>query len=429
MKRLLVIGAFVVVLLGVMAGGAYLYLRGDTTGARKPVVAKEADLLPDAPKDNSGGPLGSGDDASPDGGESDGGASDSGETTESGETGTSDNTPVKPDHDPAKPEPTETPNSPKGDVTKPNPDGTDAPEQPEIIPTEGLVTLAGRVVNDIGEPIAGAGLTLDYTVPVTRESRGRTPTKNSSMSFAATDNDGFYRANLKLVFPSEEGELEVQVYAGSGNGLRSTENRSLTVKIGGTYEHVDFTVPRGGALMGQVVNQRFESVAGAKVFAQWTDGTKTDRAIQSTTDENGAFQFDGLKPGSYQVFATIEGYQPDGDIQVIEVASADTVNMTTPIKMKPYTGLKVRLVSTHGQPSGNLSATFYNADGKATQSSAKADREGNAIIGGVPEDAIEMVIKLNGYQTTDRIPVSVIKDDHNDLGEIQLLPSLGLDGD
>ena len=96
--------------------------------------------------------------------------------------------------------------------------------------------------------------------------------------------------------------------------------------------------------------------------------------------------------------------------------------MNDAVKMKPNTALKVRLTATEGQPSGAVAVTFYNADGKSTKVAAKADGQGNALISGVPEDAVEMVIQVRGYQATERIAVSVIKDDHNDLGELSLLP-------
>lgn len=424
MKRLLVIAAFMVVVLGALGGGVYYFMQGETASPRKPVVAKEAALEPEVVRDNSDGPLGANDRENPDGTIVDDGTDPDKPVQPDVPPDKPDREPVNPDGTPVKPDRTNPGTRPDSGAT--NPEVPEPAPLPEIVPTEGLVTLAGRVIDDTGEPLAGAGVMLVYNQPVTRESRGQTPASMQKVSVAATDNDGYYRSNVKLVFPSEEGELEIQVWAQTNNGLRSTEDVSERVRIGETYENIDLTVPRGSELMGQVVNQRFEALASVTVFAQLVDAK--DQPLRATTDENGAFHFAALKPGSYQVFAVAEGYQPDGEIQVVEVASGQTNNMSTPVKMKPLTALKVRLTATEGQPKGPFTVVFYNGDGKTTNAGAKADAQGNALISGVPTDAIEMVIKCRGYQESARIPVSVIEDDHNDLGEIQLVPATDAEG-
>ena len=419
MKRLLVIVAFVVVVLCALAGGVYLLMVDGGSHARSPVVADLADDEPDAPLDGTGGPL------SDDGGDSSSDAGSGGGTTNPVDDGSEDATNPDGSDSGGTEDAGETRNPDAGDNNGDvDPDGTKPPPPVavEIDPTEGYVTLAGRVITDVGDPYPGAGIMLKYIVPgKTSGERGRSPSGTQTRSIIATDNDGFYRIGVKLVFPNETTPFSITLWAQAGNDLRSTEEQTISINIDETREGIDFTIARGGELSGRVVNHEFEAMSRAMVYAQRTD--QGSRSFTVVTENDGTFTFTGIRPGEYRIFASADGYQPAEEMPVVTVAPGDSVAMTEDVMLKPFTAIKLRLVANEDQPNGQFGVIFYNADGKASRSTAKADSKGVAMVGGVPDDAVEMEVELKGYEKSARIRFTVVKDSHTDVGEITLVPA------
>jgi hypothetical protein len=86
--------------------------------------------------------------------------------------------------------------------------------------------------------------------------------------------------------------------------------RPIEVADGQALERVNFSLPRGAAITGRVLDEFGDPVANARVQAlrnQVVQGTRrlTPVGISSQSDDTGAFRLYGLMPGNYFVSATI----------------------------------------------------------------------------------------------------------------------------
>ena len=166
---------------------------------------------------------------------------------------------------------------------------------------------------------------------------------------ARADADGQVR--IGRLFP---GEYAVFVYA-KPEGLvddyvRDTQGEVRVFTVGEVETSLhDFSMPRGGILAGQVLNELGEPVYGASVAALPED--KMGRTRTTSTDHKGEFLIDGLVPGtvelrvSYTVYCGndlghVTTYWPDArieeraaSIQVKAGSEQWDMNLTLPLDL------------------------------------------------------------------------------------------------
>lgn len=91
------------------------------------------------------------------------------------------------------------------------------------------------------------------------------------------------------------GTYEIVLWADPARNEYDTRlRRRVSVGLGTTLDHVDFTVQPSESIHGRVEDSNGEGVADAYVFA-WVSGEKT---IEATTRADGSFSLAGVKPGS-----------------------------------------------------------------------------------------------------------------------------------
>ena len=93
--------------------------------------------------------------------------------------------------------------------------------------------------------------------------------------------------------------------------------RPIEIADAQVMERVNFSLPRGAAITGRVLDEFGDPVAGARVQAlryQLTQGTRrlTPIGIMTQSDDTGAFRLYGLMPGDYYVSATLRALPLDG---------------------------------------------------------------------------------------------------------------------
>lgn len=204
--------------------------------------------------------------------------------------------------------------------------------------------VQGTVVDDQGDPVSGATLTLSYP-----DGSTETAESGSDGSYGFTDLDA--------------GEYTVAVDPPAGYAVPEgePEERTVTVELGATAT-ADFTVapaPGTGTVSGSVANGTMP-VAGATVTLSSTGGAQ--RTVE--TDAEGSFRFRALEPGDFTVsldpaegtaLATDEAEQKDVavtadaeaqvEFQVVHVVAL-TSNLTfTPSSLTVETGSTVRWVN------------------------------------------------------------------------------------
>ncbi len=170
-------------------------------------------------------------------------------------------------------------------------------EEPPIHLAQGA-TLQGHVLDDAGNNVDGATLVLDNLMYEGAEYEPADRMK------ATTDNQGtFVFANV----PKGQRTLTVSA-AGYGsvtlNGLNFTNE-----------EHVlrDIKLKIGEMIRGRVVCAG-QGIPGALVQALGFGNTTEVSRGTATTDANGQFTFETLKPGDYNLLPTARGYRFDGPV-------------------------------------------------------------------------------------------------------------------
>ncbi|HEX6183567.1 MAG TPA: carboxypeptidase-like regulatory domain-containing protein [Pyrinomonadaceae bacterium] len=192
----------------------------------------------------------------------------------------------------ARPAPTPRPaagQAPKVGINAPVPAATPRPTRAPAAP------LAGRVVGDAGEPLAG--------VPVFASSRA--PGGNTRPSNTVTTDEAG-----NFVFPS----LEPGLYSvGAGVPGYVVEIDPQTGRALSTFRPGDNAVVRmvrGGVITGAVVDQQGEPLVALSVRALRvrdpegrTPQTSFPFSAEDRTDDRGVYRIYGLQPGVYVVFA------------------------------------------------------------------------------------------------------------------------------
>jgi protocatechuate 3,4-dioxygenase beta subunit len=182
------------------------------------------------------------------------------------------------------------------------PPGTAAPgSQRAGSQSAGTGVIRGRVFDgDDGQPLRRA--LVRAIAPELRENR-----------VAATDEQGRYElAELRA------GHYTVTASKGNYVGLMFGQRRpfdagkSLEITDGQTLDKVDFALPRGGVITGQVIDEYGDPVPNVQVAAMRSQFVQGRRRFMpagrfATTDDLGEYRLFGLNPADYYVSAT---YRP-----------------------------------------------------------------------------------------------------------------------
>src|SRR5689334_1340950 len=155
--------------------------------------------------------------------------------------------------------------------------------------------ISGRVVNESGQPLAGASL---FIRPANSPGNPRT---------TISDVDGSFRVS----------GLEPALYLVTGNAPAYTTLPSETgvptyYRIGDT---VNLELIRGGAITGTVTNSLGEPVVAVRVRATLVRDMRGEISRPSigneqSTDDRGVYRIYGLRPGTYVVSAGGPGFSP-----------------------------------------------------------------------------------------------------------------------
>ena len=162
-------------------------------------------------------------------------------------------------------------------------------------PTTGSIT--GKVVNDAGQPVAGAAA---FVRPVSSMSMGRTTT---------TDAEGMFTVNNL-----EPGLYTVSANAPAYTSTPSDPNDPTTYhRIG---DSVNLRLVRGGVITGTVTNSLGDPIVAVRVKATMIRDANGQApkipfagTSQGQTDDRGVYRMYGLLPGTYLVSAGGLGMQ------------------------------------------------------------------------------------------------------------------------
>lgn len=162
-------------------------------------------------------------------------------------------------------------------------------------PGEGRI--AGRILNDSGEPLPGVAVTLlMFTVDPPEAASFRWSTK--------TAGDGSYEfahlpAGRLRIAAEKSGYTLLRVHE---NGFES-DHRDVDLEASGSQNGIDLVMHRTGSITGRITDENGHPKAGASVQAtiRFADGKFVGTRAPAETDADGHYRLEDIPPGSYFV--------------------------------------------------------------------------------------------------------------------------------
>ena len=157
-------------------------------------------------------------------------------------------------------------------------------------PASGSIT--GRVVNESGQPLANAIVSINAV------------SANYSSEGAATDRDGVFRLNELDTNLSYYINATLPGYTPPPSEPGATATRSYRVG-----DSVTLKLIKGGVITGRVTNATGDPLVGIRVRAEMVRRTRSGRRLENgwyvekITDDRGVYRIYGLAAGSYVVSA------------------------------------------------------------------------------------------------------------------------------
>jgi uncharacterized GH25 family protein len=179
----------------------------------------------------------------------------------------------------------------------------------------GTAVLRGRVMAaDLGQPLRKAQVRLTSNGPAA-------PGQPPDNRLTNTDANGRYefkevRAGRYNVTASKAGGYITLSY---GQQRPNEPGKPLEILDGQTVERVDFTLPRGGAITGRILDEFGDPLTDVQVTASRVQNQGGTRRLvpfgrAGTTNDIGEFRLFALPPGDYYVSATLRNQNgPNND--------------------------------------------------------------------------------------------------------------------
>ncbi len=172
-----------------------------------------------------------------------------------------------------------------------------------------VASIAGNVVDDAGQPIAGVVITVtgtDVNGPI-----------DPVGTVTASDGSWIVTGLLAGVYTVTEtqpaGYIDGGETAGSEGGtLADDEISAITLTAGTAATGYDFDEIRTASITGTVITDTEEPIADVTISLTGTDDLGDPVADTTTTAEDGTFLFEDLRPGTYTIVETTPPGFTDG---------------------------------------------------------------------------------------------------------------------
>jgi hypothetical protein len=190
-------------------------------------------------------------------------------------------------------------------------------------------------------------------------------------------------------------------YVAMAYGQRRPEQQGTILEIpeGATVEKLGFSLPRGGVITGNVLDEFGDPVAGAQVsalrFRYSAGGRRLLPAGMGQTDDRGAFRIFGLTPGDYYVSAALR--TPQQQMMMPGSAGAGPVEGYAPTYYPgtPNPAEASRVTVRAAQEASNISMALISAR-LARLSGRVVNSRGGPVVQGMvwamPSDRMTMMM-------------------------------------
>ncbi len=259
--------------------------------------------------------------------------------------------------------------------------------------------LAGRVVDEQGEPVAGVA------IEVSNRSSGNWRSAPRSMA-ARSDQDGAF---VVVSLPVATSLLVVARRAGYAPG-----EREVMVPREGEAEPLEITLSAGIRAVGQVVDLEEQPLAGAEVRLVRMPASQAGflgfsrmqglEPLVSTTDREGRFEFEDLGAGRYGLGVTNRGHAPV-DVPGVTVDASNRVADFGTVVMLDGAELTGVVVDADGGPIAEASIGIQARQGgigyldhRQSPLEAKSDSDGRFAVPDLrPDSPVDVVVRADGF--------------------------------
>jgi hypothetical protein len=264
--------------------------------------------------------------------------------------------------------------------------------------------LAGRVLDEGGDPIAGAELflnPLDGFVGGYRDRFVSTPVRS--------DRNGFF------AFDGVTAGTRYRVDAGSKMHAPGSAG-PFFIEPGDDLDDVTVTLQAGAALRLRVVDPEQAPVIDLTIRLDPEDDPTPDGKIRSRVltaddeaieiDENGILTVRRLQPGTFAIRFTPRGFLASRRESIVLI-EGETTDLGT-LGVKPGSRVAGKVVDTDGRPVANAEVLLRwgNLSGENSRQ-AKIDDDGSFACYGLPERPLALSASADGFvdRSIDRVEV------------------------
>jgi hypothetical protein len=242
-----------------------------------------------------------------------------------------------------------------------------AGDQDAVIVMARTGAIAGRVLDDRGEPVAGASLNFRGSGKLAGRGLGSKKFNTAEFMF---DELPPVAAHLQVTLP----------------GFRSKTLENVSVASGQTTEVGDITLDRGRTVTGQIVNSKDAGVPGATLNAGLSG---TYERSHLTADANGEFRFSGLPSGIIEFETTAPGYSPKR--QRIEIAAEEDPE---PVRIVLENGGRIlgSVLTRRGSPVSGALMRVVSKDATAWSKQETTNASGGFEIKDLPTSVVQLSV-------------------------------------
>ena len=324
----------------------------------------------------------------------------------------------------------------------------------EGAPTESLkATISGRVIDASGRGVPDATVSVEHSYSGSMAARlNRRASEGGSFGVASaaadpvatTDASGYYTASLELTVRTGTRSVTVKLSASAPGFTCDKPTEIRGVLPNDTRSNIDIRVEQGGSVYGRVVDAMGQPIEGVFVHAKpplkdrvGGFNLQFDPRFQVRTDAEGVYRFMALLPGTWELAIRSAEYETTSGPDAITVTAGLETQVMTDFVVAMLTTIRVKLVDESGQPITDATAgenegrririrataRFEATGGKVTSRSASPDGSGYLVLRGVPDDATQMTVTVNGYRQSAPIYIRPIPGRELDAGECRLAKS------
>ncbi|HEX4960481.1 MAG TPA: carboxypeptidase regulatory-like domain-containing protein [Thermoanaerobaculia bacterium] len=252
-------------------------------------------------------------------------------------------------------------------------------------------SLAGRVVDADGGPVAGAALTRgELNLESGQGSLNLGLTLGEGQPSARTDSQGAFR-----ITGLEPGTVDLRVQA---RGYATRTVHGIPIPQDQDREGLEIVLQRGVLLAVKVLSPEGAPASDSMVRAESENQSFTSladldsmRGMFGSTDERGTCLIEVVRPGNYRIVASIAG---ESVAKLVQAGEG-----TTPVELRFPAGAEVsgRVTDSQGQGVGRvLLALGTEPESSMPQQSAWSGEDGGFVLRHVPDGAFRLTAQGQG---------------------------------